>query len=93
MSHYSQLIDCIAFGGSQSTRGNTGPFWVASGLSLLSAIITLFWVKPMTHDGLIEEDQAFRQYLQKNGYDTSMMGLEDDKSSVDTSSQVKMEEK
>jgi len=29
-----------------------------SGLSLLSAIITLFWVKPMTHDGLIEEDQA-----------------------------------
>jgi len=35
----------------------------------------------------------FRQYLQKNGYDTSMMGLEDDKSSVDTSSQVKMEEK
>jgi len=27
------------------------------GLSLLSAMITLFWVKPMTRDGLIEEDQ------------------------------------
>jgi hypothetical protein len=48
-------------------------------------------VKPLSHHGLIEEDRAvspiwlkkqapdfmikFREYLEANGYDTSMMGL------------------
>lgn len=87
---FPPMID--AFGGPKSTRGNTGPFWVASGLSLLNAIITYFWVKPMSHDGLIEEDRAFREYLEKSGYDTSMMGLGDDESSTETGSHEKMEE-
>ncbi|KAJ3575504.1 hypothetical protein NP233_g1045 [Leucocoprinus birnbaumii] len=83
-----------AFGGPKSVRGNTGPFWVASGLSLLNAIITYFWVNPMTHDGLIEEDKAFREYLEKNGYDTSMMGLGGDieSTSTETESQEKKSE-
>jgi len=73
---FPPLID--AFGGPTSLRGNTGPFWVGSGLSLASAIIAFIWVKPLTHDGLIEEDRAFRAYLEANGYDTSKMGLEDE---------------
>lgn len=44
------------FGGSSSVKGNTGPFWVASGLAVLSAIIVIFLVKPLTHDGMKEED-------------------------------------
>ncbi|KAG6331725.1 hypothetical protein ID866_7362, partial [Astraeus odoratus] len=47
-----------AFGGSTSARGNTGPFWIASGLSLVSALVTLLLVKPLTHDGMKAEDEA-----------------------------------
>ncbi|KXN81580.1 hypothetical protein AN958_04419 [Leucoagaricus sp. SymC.cos] len=88
---FPPMID--AFGGPQSTRGNTGPFWVASGLSLLSAIIAVLWVKPMTHDGLIEEDRAFREYLEAHGYDTSMMGLGDSENSTTVEMVVESDEK
>ncbi|KAG6834356.1 hypothetical protein H0H93_010247 [Arthromyces matolae] len=67
-----------AFGGSTSERGNTGPFWVGSGLALLSAIVTYFFVHPLTHDGMAKEDIEFREYLEAHGYDTSMMGLGED---------------
>lgn len=56
-------------------RGNTGPFWIGSGLAILSALITLFFIRPLTHDGMAEEDRKFREYLESNGYDTSQMGL------------------
>lgn len=64
-----------AFGGAGTARGNTGPFWVGSGLSVLSAIITFFLIRPLTHDGMQEEDEKFRQYLADHGYDVSQMGL------------------
>ncbi|KAF8887086.1 putative metabolite transporter [Infundibulicybe gibba] len=64
-----------AFGGSDTTRGNTGPFWIASGVALLSAIVAFFFVAPVSRDGMIEEDKQLRQYLTLNGYDTSRMGL------------------
>jgi hypothetical protein len=48
------MID--AFGGSDTTRGNTGPFWVGSGLAILSALITFFFIRPLSHDGMNEED-------------------------------------
>ncbi|TEB27007.1 MFS general substrate transporter [Coprinellus micaceus] len=63
-----------AFGGAESTRGNTGPFWIASGLALLSAIVVFFFVTPLTHDGMEKEDRAFRQYLEDNGFDTVCHG-------------------
>ncbi|KAF9451867.1 MFS Git1p-related glycerophosphoinositol and glycerophosphocholine permease [Macrolepiota fuliginosa MF-IS2] len=46
------------FGGATTTKGNTGPFWIGSGLAILSALVTFFFVKPLTHDGMIEEDRA-----------------------------------
>ncbi|KAG7451098.1 MFS Git1p-related glycerophosphoinositol and glycerophosphocholine permease [Guyanagaster necrorhizus] len=70
---FPPMID--AFGGKDTTRGNTGPFWVGSGLAILSAIVTFCFIKPLSHDGMVEEDIAFRQYLESRGYDTSQMGL------------------
>ena len=48
-----------AFGGDTTTRGNTGPFWIVSGLALLSAAITLFFVEPLVADGMVKEDEEF----------------------------------
>ena len=64
-----------AFGGDATTRGNTGPFWIGSGLALLSAAITFFFVKPLTADGMVKEDEEVRAYLEAHGYDTSQMGI------------------
>lgn len=75
---FPPMID--AFGGADSTRGNTGPFWVASGLAVFSAIITFFFIRPLSHDGMAKEDEEFRAYLEAHGYDTSLMGLGDEDS-------------
>jgi len=63
------------FGGSSSVKGNTGPFWIASGLAIVSAIIVAVLIKPLSHDGMKEEDAKFREYLEENGFDVSSMGL------------------
>ncbi len=44
-------------------------------LAIFSAIITYFFIRPLSHDGMAEEDRKFREYLEQNGYDTSQMGL------------------
>jgi len=80
---FPPMID--AFGGPNSNKGNTGPFFVGSGLAILSALITFFFVKPLSHDGMAKEDRLFREYLEEHGYDTTQMGLggaESEKSSV-----------
>jgi hypothetical protein len=51
---------------------------VGSGLAVLSALITFFFIRPLSHDGLVEEDGLFRQYLEAHGYDTSGMGFVDE---------------
>ncbi|KIK62446.1 hypothetical protein GYMLUDRAFT_41888 [Collybiopsis luxurians FD-317 M1] len=70
------------FGGASTTRGNTGPFWIGSALALLSATITLFFIKPIHTDGMVEEDVKFREYLEQHGYDTGQMGIGSETSSV-----------
>jgi len=65
------------FGGASSLKGTTGPFWVASGLAIVSAIVIFLFVKPLSHDGMVAEDEAFRLYLEENGFDTSQMGIAD----------------
>ncbi|KAG5650407.1 hypothetical protein H0H81_012373 [Sphagnurus paluster] len=69
------FVGTWAFGGSTTVRGNTGPFWVGSGLAVLSAIVTFLFINPLTQDGMEREDRAFREYLEANGYDTSQMGI------------------
>jgi len=66
-----------AFGGATTNKGNTGPFWVGSGLAILSALVTFFFIRPLSHDGMAAEDQAFREYLRANGYNTDQMGFTD----------------
>ncbi|GJJ08254.1 hypothetical protein Clacol_002464 [Clathrus columnatus] len=48
--------------------------------ALLSLIISILFVHPLSTDGMIEEDKAFREYLIENGYDVSKMGLQDEES-------------
>jgi len=79
---FPPIVD--AFGGPNSVKGNTGPFWVASGLAVLSAAITFLFIKPLTQDGMTKEDAAFRAYLEEHGYDTSQMGLTDAESIVES---------
>ncbi|KAF8079338.1 putative metabolite transporter [Lyophyllum atratum] len=70
---FPPIID--AFGGPDSLRGNTGPFWIGSALALLSALVTFFFIQPLTPDGMAREDREFRAYLEVHGYGTSRMGL------------------
>lgn len=53
---------------------------IRTALAIFSAIITYFFIRPLSHDGMAEEDRKFREYLEQNGYDTKQMGL----SGVDT---------
>ncbi|KAI0346084.1 MFS Git1p-related glycerophosphoinositol and glycerophosphocholine permease [Trametopsis cervina] len=70
---FPAIID--AFGGQSTDRGNTGPFWIGSGIAILSALVVFVMVWPLSHDGMIEEDEKFKQYLIDNGYDVSLMGF------------------
>lgn len=63
------------FGGASTDAGNTGPFWIGSALAIVSATVVFFLVTPLSHDGMAEEDRAFRLYLEEHGFDTSQMGL------------------
>ncbi|KAH0579903.1 hypothetical protein H2248_002727 [Termitomyces sp. 'cryptogamus'] len=63
-----------AFGGAGSVRGNTGPFWIASGLCVVGALVSVFFVHPLTQEGIEREDREFRAYLEMHGYDTRRMG-------------------
>jgi len=60
---FPPLITAFSDHGKNPDRGNTGPFWVGSGLAILSAIVTFFFVVPLTHDGMHAEDIAVRSLL------------------------------
>ncbi|KZT30013.1 MFS general substrate transporter [Neolentinus lepideus HHB14362 ss-1] len=70
-----------------SILSNTVPFWIASSLSAIAMLITVFMVRPLSQDSVTEEDRLFREYLESNGYDTSLMGTADD-TTLDSSSSV-----
>ncbi|WVQ80539.1 hypothetical protein IAT38_002644 [Cryptococcus sp. DSM 104549] len=66
-----------SFGGEGTYGGDTGVFWLGSGLALVSALITFFFIPNIKPDAMHDEDILFREYLEANGYDTSQMGLKD----------------
>nr|GAT50232.1 MFS Git1p-related glycerophosphoinositol [Mycena chlorophos] len=72
---FPPMIDAFAKKGPN--QANTGPFWVGSALAILSAIITFFFITPLSHDGMAKEDAEFRAYLEEHGFDTTAMGLGD----------------
>lgn len=53
-----ELKSYTDFGGASSLKGTTGPFWIASGLAIVSAVVVFLLVKPLTHDGMAAEDEA-----------------------------------
>lgn len=73
------MID--AFGGPNSVKGNSGPFYVGSGLAILSALVTFFFIQPLSHDGMQVEDQAVSLTVSKPQIPTNILALS---SSVNT---------
>ncbi|KAI6043943.1 major facilitator superfamily domain-containing protein [Pisolithus marmoratus] len=69
------FIGMWAFGGLKTAKGITGPFWTCGGLAVLSALVTTFLVKSLTHDGAKFQDKAFRQYLEENGFDDNLLDV------------------
>ncbi|TXT07617.1 uncharacterized protein COLE_04541 [Cutaneotrichosporon oleaginosum] len=57
----------------------TGIFYVGSGVALLSATVTFFFLPNIKPDNMIDEDRLFREYLIENGVDVSGMGMFADK--------------
>jgi MFS family permease len=60
---FPQITD--SFTARSATLGITGPFWVGSALAVFSAIITFFFIRPLTTDGMAEEDMKVRQVTRK----------------------------
>jgi len=61
---FPPMID--AFGGAESVKGNTGPFWVGSGLAIFSALITFFMIRPLGADGMKEEEEKVGRALPRS---------------------------
>jgi hypothetical protein len=68
----------------RGNASNTGPFWIGSGLALLSAASVLLLVRPLDADAMTREDVEFRAYLAAHGFDVSQMGLAGEVESVDS---------
>ncbi|KAI5852141.1 major facilitator superfamily domain-containing protein [Tricharina praecox] len=62
-------------GGSDTVRGNQAPFWVSSSLCVLSAGLAML-LPHVGQDTIQKEDRMFREYLERNGWDVSRLGLE-----------------
>lgn len=52
------------------------PFWVASSLCLLSAVLAIFCLPHIGQDTITTEDIKFRAFLESEGWDTSQLGLD-----------------
>ncbi|KAG9039013.1 hypothetical protein FS837_001077 [Tulasnella sp. UAMH 9824] len=59
-------------------KQDSGPFWIGSGLCILSAMITFFFIPEVPENHMTNEDIKFREYLTANGFDVSLMGLKDE---------------
>lgn len=77
-----------AAGGPEGSNGYLqAPFWVASSLALVSAVVAFFFIPNVGQDTITFEDRQFREYLESHGWDTSRMGLQQhvESGSVDNS--------
>ncbi|KAM0750591.1 MFS general substrate transporter [Meredithblackwellia eburnea MCA 4105] len=70
---YTDIINDL--GGAGTTKGDTGPVYIGSALSLFAAIVTFFLIPNIDADFMSREDELFREYLIANGFDVSVMGL------------------
>lgn len=66
-------------GGKDSVKSAQYPFFVASSLCVVSAIVALVFVPHVGQDTIQLEDIRFREYLERNGWDTSQLGMAGEK--------------
>jgi nitrate/nitrite transporter NarK len=64
----------IAAAGGGSAQG---PFWVASGLCVVSAVVVMVGLPEIGQDMIAVEDARFREFLEGNGYDTGQLGVKE----------------
>ncbi|KAI9736503.1 MAG: hypothetical protein M1818_006013 [Claussenomyces sp. TS43310] len=64
-----------ALGGDNIVKRNQYPFWVASSLCILSALLATFCLPRIRQDTITYEDARFRTYLESKGWDTRQLGL------------------
>ncbi|KAG8855031.1 hypothetical protein FRB96_007226 [Tulasnella sp. 330] len=64
-------------------KQDSGPFWIGSGLAVLSALITYFGIPEVPENHMTNEDIAFREYLTENGFDVSLMGTHNDEGALE----------
>lgn len=76
----SYVFPYLTKAGGNETQSAQYPFWVASSLAILSAIITFFCIPNVGQDTISEEDRRFREYLVENGWDISRLGIDKDDS-------------
>ncbi|CAO3663354.1 unnamed protein product [Rhizopus stolonifer] len=70
-------VGTLAFVPMQEAMGGyRGPFLVGSGIAIAASILAWFFVPDIGPDGLVKEDEEFREYLIENGYDVSQLGLQ-----------------
>jgi hypothetical protein len=69
------IIQARAPGGPTGTRGGQDPFFVSASLCLLSAALALLALPDIGQDTIAEEDVRFRTFLEKEGWDTGVMGI------------------
>ncbi|QPG93500.1 hypothetical protein C2857_000208 [Epichloe festucae Fl1] len=60
--------------GGDEVQSAQYPFWVASSLCILSAVIVHFFVPNIGQDTIADEDLRFRDYLESQGWDTTQLG-------------------
>ncbi|KIV95684.1 hypothetical protein PV10_03308 [Exophiala mesophila] len=53
------------------------PFYVSSSLCILSGFIALFFLPKISQDTITEEDEKFREYLSRHGYDVTTLGTKE----------------
>ncbi|WFD34071.1 hypothetical protein MCUN1_000903 [Malassezia cuniculi] len=63
------------FGGSDTTMGNAGLFYIAGALAFFACALVFLFVPEVRADGMREEDEKFMLYLHEHGYDMSNVGL------------------
>ncbi|EXU99180.1 MFS transporter [Metarhizium robertsii] len=66
----------IQAAGGNKVQSAQYPFWVASSLSVLSAVIAFFFMPNIGQDTIADEDIRFRDYLESQGWDTRQLGFD-----------------
>lgn len=71
------IFPYIQAAGGSEVQSAQYPFWVASSLCILSAIITLVFIPNVGQDTIHEENARFRAYLVSQGWDVSQLGIQE----------------